>query len=160
MPLFPKIQSPCPYKGRLSDIMDGDLCRLCKREVVDLTDMGDQDRLAFFAACSDQVCVSYSLRPALAAAGLVAMLGAPSAAAGQDAAAPVPQATDFPAEEIMIFVGGITDPANVQFVEAPEDASVPELPVTYEETQEPAEPRDGPGRADERPARETTSPGS
>ena len=33
MAIFPKIQSPCPYKGNLSDIMDGDLCRLCKRQV-------------------------------------------------------------------------------------------------------------------------------
>jgi hypothetical protein len=159
MPLFPKIQSPCPYKGQLSDIMDGDQCRLCKRQVVDLNDMGDRERVAFFAGCADQVCVSYSLRPALAAASLVAMLGAPSAAAAQDAAAPVPQAMDFPAEE-WIVVGGIADPANVQFVEAPEDASVPELPVTYEEKEDRAEPREVADRPDEQPAPETSSPGS
>lgn len=159
MPLFPKIQSPCPYKGRLSEILDGDLCRLCKREVVDLTEMADRERMVFFADCSEQVCVSYRFRPALAAASLVALLGAPSAAAAQEAPAPVPQAMDFPAEE-WIYVGGITDPANVQFVEASEDVSVPELPVTYEDkpdSEEAGERADRDARAE---AAEVTSPGS
>ena len=48
--LFPKIQSPCPYKGNLADVMDGDVCRLCKREVTDLTALGDDERVAFFSA--------------------------------------------------------------------------------------------------------------
>ena len=36
MAVFPKVQSPCPYKGQLSEIMDGDTCRLCNRQVFDL----------------------------------------------------------------------------------------------------------------------------
>ena len=159
MPLFPKIQSPCPYKGRLSDILDNDVCRLCKREVVDLSDMGDQQRLAFFAGCSEEVCVSYRVRPALAAASLIAMLGAPAAAAAQEAAAAPAEAIDFPAEEL-IYVGGITDPAHTEFVDASEDASVPDLPVTYEEKPESPEAPDA-GEADEpRSATEISAPGS
>ncbi len=160
MPLFPKIQSPCPYKGRLSDIMDGDLCRLCKRQVVDLTDMADRERVAFLAGCAEEVCVSYRLRPALAAASLIALLGAPAAAAAQEAApAQLPESMDFPEAELII-VGGINDPTQAQFVETSEDASLPELPVTYEEKQESAEAGDASERDDPRPAAKITSPGS
>ena len=58
MAFFPKIQSPCPYKGKLSAIMDGDVCRLCKREVFDLTHMTDGARREFLAGCANEVCVS------------------------------------------------------------------------------------------------------
>ncbi|HEV2866777.1 MAG TPA: hypothetical protein VGX37_09690, partial [Allosphingosinicella sp.] len=93
MPLFPKIQSPCPYTSQLASIMDGDVCRMCKRQVFDLTDMADGDRVAFLSGCRDEVCVSYRLRPALAAAALAAsMVALPAAAAAQEAevAAPAP----------------------------------------------------------------------
>ncbi len=36
MAVYPKIQSPCHYKGNSSSIMDGDTCRMCKRQVFDL----------------------------------------------------------------------------------------------------------------------------
>ena len=57
MTKFPKIQSPCPYKGNISDILDNDVCRLCKREVHDLTAMSDAQQATFFKACSGEVCV-------------------------------------------------------------------------------------------------------
>ncbi len=124
MALFPKIQNPCPYKGQLSAIMDGDTCRMCKREVFDLTAWSDDERVSFLKGCSGEVCVSYKLqvRPALAAAALAAMaIAAPTAAAAQNAT-----------DEMVVVVGGIKDPANVTFVEDPADNAIPELPVAYD----------------------------
>jgi len=124
MAVFPKIQSPCPYKGRLADIMDGDTCRLCHRQVFDISGLSDQERVALIEGCADEICVSYKfpLRPAIAAALTIAALGAPMAAAAQDAAL----------DEEAIIVGGITDPAHVEYVSDSADAAVPELPVVYD----------------------------
>ncbi|HEX8528015.1 hypothetical protein [Allosphingosinicella sp.] len=121
MPLFPKIQSACPYKSRLADIMDGDVCRMCKRQVFDLTAMTDERRVAFLAGCEESVCVSYSLpvRRAARAAAVAVALALPAAAAAQ--------------EEIMIIVGGINAPSSVKMVDVPDDIALPELPVLYEE---------------------------
>ena len=44
MACFPKIDSPCPYKGDIVDIMDGDICSLCSKPVYDLTDLDDEGR--------------------------------------------------------------------------------------------------------------------
>jgi predicted Fe-S protein YdhL (DUF1289 family) len=125
MALFPKIQSPCPYKGRLSDIMDGEVCRLCKREVFDLTAMSDGERISFMKSCSSEVCVTYRIRPAmLAAAVAAAAIVAPMAAAACDAT-----------DQEMVVVGGIKKPQQVTYVhtgEAPADHAIPALPVVYE----------------------------
>ena len=59
MSLFPRVQSPCPYKGKFANIMQGSQCRLCKREVVDLTDMEAAERKQFLSACETEACVSY-----------------------------------------------------------------------------------------------------
>ena len=127
MALFPKIQSPCPYKGSLSDIMDGDVCRLCKREVFDLTAMSDGERVDFMASCTDQVCVSYRVRPALAAAAIAAAaIVMPNVAAACDTV-----------EYMTVVIGGIKKPAEVQFVHLGEsvgDRAIPVLPVVYEDT--------------------------
>jgi predicted Fe-S protein YdhL (DUF1289 family) len=121
MAFFPKIQSPCPYKSDLAAVMDGDMCRMCNRQVFDLSEMGDDQRRAFLSACSGQVCVSYKfpIRPALAAMAVAAM-AVPTAAAAQE-------------DEIALFVGGIHDPANVEYIEDAADAALPELPVVYED---------------------------
>jgi len=129
MSIFPKIQSPCPYKNALSEIMDGDTCRMCKREVVDLNPMTDGERVAFLAACKTEVCVSYTLRPAIAAALAAAALATPLAAAAQE----------LDLEEQVIIVGGITDPANVELISDDADADVPELPVLYDDAAAPEE---------------------
>ncbi|HKD20863.1 MAG TPA: hypothetical protein VKB71_02565 [Rhizomicrobium sp.] len=122
MAIFPKVQSPCPYKGKLSDILDGDVCRLCKREVFDLTHMTDGERVAFMEGCTGEVCVSYRI-PVMAAAVAIAAIAAPVAAAACEA-------TD--AE--VIIVGGIRDPGNVQYVKNIDAVSTPELPVVYDKS--------------------------
>lgn len=127
MAIFPRIQSPCPYKGKLSDIMEGDTCRLCKREVVDINGFSDAERVAFLRACGDsEVCVTYRfpVRAAAAAVLAAAAMSVPMAAAAQE--------TEL--DEEMIIVGGITDPAHTVFVSDAEDASVPELPVIYDDS--------------------------
>ena len=146
MPLFPKIQSPCPYQGDLSAVMDGDVCRLCARQVFDITDWTDGQRMAFLAGCEEEVCVSYRL-PLRAAAMAAAFVAAPALAAAQEpvAAPPVEAQANAAAEGPMIIVmgGGIKEPSHVEFVAVPEAESAPELPVVYEEAppEQPAKSR-------------------
>lgn len=144
MAMFPKIQSPCPYQANLAAIMDGDMCRMCKREVVDLTAMSDAGRVAFFSNCETEVCVSYRvpIRSALGVAALAAAAVAALPAAAQDSPAPATEVTvaaasadDAPladGEDMAIIVGGIRKPQAVEFVAADDDATVPEMPVVYE----------------------------
>jgi hypothetical protein len=132
MAIFPKIQSPCPYKGDLSAIMDGDVCRLCERQVFDLTAISDGERVAFMKGCAGEVCVSYRLplRPALAAAAIAAAaIAVPTAAAACSDAAEV--------QTIVVVAGGIKDPANVRYVKDSSSDAVPALPVVYEGGQAP-----------------------
>jgi predicted Fe-S protein YdhL (DUF1289 family) len=162
MAIFPKIQSPCPYKNDLASIMDGDMCRMCKRQVVDLTPMTDQERAAFLQGCEGAVCVSYRI-PAgavLAAAVVAAASAAPLAAAAQSA--------PDTAKLEMIVVGGIKNPHKVQQVEINTDeARAPRLPVVYEDAP-PVQAAQAPARspaADERtappqPAKVTSPAGS
>jgi predicted Fe-S protein YdhL (DUF1289 family) len=134
MALYPKIDSPCPYKGELSAILDGDVCRLCKREVFDLTAMGDAERVAFMKGCAGEVCVTYRMpmRTALAAVALVAaVVAVPTVAAA---------CSDPTEEEVVITTGGIKDPANVQYVKDTSDRNVPAVPVVYEPKQESPQP--------------------
>lgn len=138
MAIFPKIQSPCPYRENLAAIMDGETCRLCKRQVFDLTSMTDDGRLSFLADCAGEVCVSYRLRPGLAAAAMAAAVALiPTAAAAEDEAME------------MIIVGGIANPAKAELVEIA-DPNLPELPVVYED--KPSPPTDA------RPATPVTRP--
>jgi predicted Fe-S protein YdhL (DUF1289 family) len=120
---FPKIQSPCPYKNPLA-LMDGDMCRMCKRQVVDLNGMSDSQRVALMEGCSGEICVTYklSVRPVLAAAAFAALaVAAPTAAAAADS-------IDF-----VVVTGGIKDTIHVEYVEDPADAKIPALPVVYED---------------------------
>jgi len=122
MAIFPKVQSPCPYKNNLAAIMDGDVCRMCKRQVIDITDWSDDERVALMKGCKDEVCVSYRFRPALAAAAIAAaVIGAPTAAAACDATS-----------EVVVIVGGIKDPANTEYIQDASDSAIPQLPVVYE----------------------------
>ncbi|MCW3837998.1 hypothetical protein ACFQ1E_17830 [Sphingomonas canadensis] len=138
MAMFPRIDSPCPYKAQLDEVMDGQFCRMCKRDVHDLTAMDEAARRAFLAGCETEVCVSYripALRPALAAAALAASVAALPAAAQSSDPAPV-EAADIDAayEDLdVIIVGGITDPKNTAKAEDAADAEIPELPVVVEE---------------------------
>lgn len=137
MSMFPKIQSPCPYKSQLATVMDGDFCRMCKRNVVDLSPMSDGERVAFLKGCEEEVCVTYKfpVRPALAAAALAASVAAlPVAAMPQDdPSVAVISADEFATDEDnYIVVGGIKDPKNVELIGVDEDRDVPELPVIVE----------------------------
>lgn len=140
MAKFPKIQSPCPYQDNLSAVMDGDFCRACEREVVDLTAWSDAQRVSFLASRESEVCVSYRrpVRGALIAAAMAAAVVALPAAA-QDM--PVPDGGYD--DDTVIVVGGIKDPKNTEFVEEKTDAGIPEMPVIYEAPKDavkPAEP--------------------
>lgn len=125
MALYPKIQSPCPYKGRIEDILDGEVCRLCRREVHDLTAMSDSERVAFMKSCTGEICVRYSVRPAIAAAALAATLVTPTAAAACSTV-----------QMEIVMVGGIKKPAEVQYVRLGEEAhdrTMQQIPVVYDE---------------------------
>jgi predicted Fe-S protein YdhL (DUF1289 family) len=123
MALFPKIQSPCPYVDRLSSIMDGDMCRVCKREVFDLTNMSDDERVSFMKGCAGEVCVSYKIPIRVAAAALVVAGSAmPMAAAACD-----------DVTTIVVTGGGIKDSANAAYIQIPDNHRVSELPVIYED---------------------------
>jgi predicted Fe-S protein YdhL (DUF1289 family) len=141
MAFFPKIQSPCPYIADLGAIMDGDFCRMCERQVFDLSHMSSNEKKAFLDGCTGEVCISYRFTPALAAAALAAAM--PSAAAAQDLGPVVPDAAAIAAstaeiaamegEAIIVTGGGIKDPRNVQYVEDPTAPDAPALPVVYDD---------------------------
>jgi predicted Fe-S protein YdhL (DUF1289 family) len=115
MPLFPKIASPCPYVKSLSEIMDGDVCRMCERQVFDLTAMSDGERLAFLSSCEGEVCVSYSIpvRQAVRAAVIAASLAVPASAAARPAQRPVVP------PPMVVVAGGLPPPPQVQIVPVP-----------------------------------------
>jgi hypothetical protein len=87
MTSFPRIQHPCPYLDRLDAVVDDGFCRMCRRDVHDLTGMDGQQRADFVAGRGD-ACVSYTLnvKPAVAAALIAAsaaVLVAPAAASAK-----------------------------------------------------------------------------
>jgi hypothetical protein len=137
VPLFPKVTSPCPYKSQLAAVMDGDFCRMCRRQVFDLSAFGDDERRAFLAGCADEVCVSYKvpIRSAIAAAALAASaVATPAMAQEQPTASPAAELdSGEDLSDVVIIVGGIRNAAEAEFVEVPVDESVPELPVVYED---------------------------
>ncbi len=137
MPIFPKIQSPCPYKSEVSAALDGEMCRICQRQVFDLTAMTDGERVAFLAGCEEDVCVSYRIprRPAIAAAALAAAAMSVPAYAQEPVPAPTEaeptvDSASYVDEDWAGDIGGIKDPKAVEMVEI--DISLPELPVVYE----------------------------
>ena len=44
MARYPRIDSPCPYKSQAASFMDGEMCRLCQRQVFDLSAMEEEAR--------------------------------------------------------------------------------------------------------------------
>lgn len=119
--MFPKIQRPCPNKKDLASIMDGDVCRVCTRQVHDLNAMSDAERTAFLSSCSGEICVSYTLRPAIVAAAMAIALPA--------------AAQDYEMEG-EIIVGGITA-ANVEYIADPNAVETPDAPIVYEDDDAP-----------------------
>ena len=144
MSLFPRIQSPCPYKGRLSDIVDGDICRLCDREVHDITDLSVAARRALVAGCSGEICVSYkvSAKSALAAMALSASMATPAFAQVDEVLANngEPTSGEYCLDDMQIIVGGLKAPGAVEWLTADLDDSLPDMPVVYDDA--PAAPSD------------------
>lgn len=143
MSLFPKVQSPCPYKGKFADIMQGSQCRLCKREVIDITDMEVAERKDFLAACEGEVCISYRVgaKSALAAMAMSAV-AVPTAAAAQDTADANDDASaeideHFENEQMWIIVGGMKKPGEAEWIkDTPKrdhQAGTSALPVEYDD---------------------------
>jgi hypothetical protein len=103
---FPGITRPCPYKDRLSEVMDGDFCRMCKKTVTDLSVMSEGERDAFLRSCAgEEACVSYKVpvHALLGAAAAVSMSFAPLVSAADtpnppQPAAAAPSASAQPAE--------------------------------------------------------------
>jgi len=90
MARVPLITSPCPLRFASMPTAGMDFCGKCSRRVHNLDGMSDAQRIAFFANCSGEVCVSYSVRrsPALAgvlglAAAAAALLNSAPASAGE-----------------------------------------------------------------------------
>lgn len=137
MSLFPRIQSPCPYKGKLSDIMDGDTCRLCHREVHDISDLSSAARQALVAGCSDEICVSYKVpvKSALAAMALGASMATPAYAQIDEVLAVdgEPTSGEYCLEDNYIIVGGLKKPGEVEWLTADLDSSLPDMPVVYDD---------------------------
>jgi hypothetical protein len=113
MALFPKITSACPYKGKLSDILDDTKCQLCKREVHDLSDMSDHERAQFLSSCEEnEICVSYRL-PVTAVLMATSMISAESVLAQPETEPTEPSAAqDVFSEEDrtdwqVVVVGGL-----------------------------------------------------
>lgn len=105
--MFPKIERPCSYVADIAAAMDGSYCRMCKRDVVDLSAMADDVRAAFLGECrTEEVCVSYTVKLGLAAA--LAAVALPGVAFAQ-ASAPLPQPTQAePDPEVEIVeMGGM-----------------------------------------------------
>ncbi|MGB3470063.1 MAG: hypothetical protein WBA51_04505 [Erythrobacter sp.] len=175
MSLFPRIQSPCPYKGKFADIMQGSQCRLCKREVIDLTDMTSGERREFLSACDTEMCISYRVgaKSALAAMAM-STVAVPGAVAAQDtgidtridtgAQQAAVEDEEHP-EEMWIIVGGMRKPGDAEWVEdapladsagetdalndhTPQMAEKPALPVEYDDDSEvsPEKPEDTPAK--------------
>ena len=144
MARFPKIQRMCPVRDSLAEYMDGDVCRMCDRQVFNLDGMTDAERMRFMQSCKGEVCVSYSL-PLRSMAAAVALSASTVAmpAAAQDKLIELDEQQgvyeDLPkcADElldIIIIAGGIKDPTDVEYIDTEEDLEIPELPVTREDS--------------------------
>jgi hypothetical protein len=134
MARFPRIQSPCPYKGDLADIMVGSMCQLCHRDVIDLTAMSDSERYALVSGCAEEICVSYrvSAKTVIAAAALGAGFGMSGLAHAQIAEPTEAVYAEDDAELIPIIVGGLRAPDQAVWVDTDKPEGMAELPVIEE----------------------------
>lgn len=137
MDVYPLIASPCPYKGPLSDIVDGDICRLCHKQVHDLSDMTDNQRRAFIKACEGDACVTY--RVSARTAAILAALAA-TAIGGLPAAAQPPAQTHRNDDVVIVIAGGIgrSEPMDIAIpVEVITDFDVVDQPTAPKQTRVP-----------------------
>jgi hypothetical protein len=114
-----------------------DFCGQCSRRVHNLDGMNDSEREAFFASCSGEVCVAYTVRRPHALAGVVSLgiaaaLGVGASAAAKDS---VPTVVTGPTCDPMakgsgidtIVVGGIKSAQNAKWLDE-RDAALPDAP--------------------------------
>jgi hypothetical protein len=128
MSRVPVITSPCPLRWVSAPQPGMDFCGQCQRRVHNLDVMPAHERELFFAGCSGEVCVSYSVRrPVRAAMALGASLVAAAALAGSASAdAPAEDADNEELFEVMI-TGGTVSGEKVQWVDETE-AAIPDKP--------------------------------
>ena len=130
MARFPRIQSPCPANSRLDELFDGDFCTLCKRQVHDLNEMTDRQRVAFMDGCAEDVCVSYRVRAdsiPLSRTLLPAAVAVAAVSAG--VSAPASAQEPFCDIEEVIMVGGVKDPSKTEWLDVESEQDLPELPI-------------------------------
>ena len=135
MGLFPKVESPCPYKDRLDDVMEGDFCSMCERNVFDLTHMNSVERKVFMAGCEGEVCVSYKIpgRKALAGAAL-ALASFPAMATAQDAPEPTADNEDLYCEWDEVIVGGIREAGEALWIDPEAEKHLTDIPEKSDAT--------------------------
>lgn len=150
MPKFPKIQNPCPIKSNIDQYMDGDNCRHCQSKVYNLDGMTDAERVALIESSRGDLCVSYKLpvtKSVVAVAAVASMTAMPIAAQEmptEPVEGPCSENACAEADEelilggLMIMVGGIKKPSDIQYIEtkADTDEHVPEISVIYEDPEE------------------------
>lgn len=126
MATFPKITGPCPYRLPLSALLDAEgTCRLCRRQVHDLSAMTERARRDFLSACAEDTCVSYRLPVDVTALAIAAAVTAvPAAAQPAPAADPQFEASDSETSQD-VFVGSFSrlDPGNPTITSLAHDPS-------------------------------------
>jgi hypothetical protein len=133
MAKVPVITSACPIRFQGAPQPGKDFCGQCRRRVHNLDGMSDSERQTFFAACSGDVCVSYSVKRAvkIAAVGLATMGVATGVAALADDSADEPKGEYCD----VITMGGVTASKDLQWVDEseaalPENPELPEIAVS------------------------------
>jgi len=142
MACYPKIDQPCPLGIDERRRIDG-WCGRCSKSVHSLDGMDDAGRMAFMRNAKGPLCVSYRVATRGAALGLGAALAlAAPVGKAQDAdaaslsradattVAPSPASDPSDGKLDSITVGGVSDPASVEFIDASD--ALPELPVVHE----------------------------
>jgi hypothetical protein len=149
MALFPKIDQACPLGIDAQKRING-YCGHCSKHVQALDGMDDAERGAFLRNATGPVCVSYRVplrRGVSAGLGAVLVLSLAGPVRASDApiavptqanavhatqdvarAAPPVSVPEPPKPEVMLM-GGVSNPAEAQMVEADD---VPELPIVSE----------------------------
>jgi hypothetical protein len=141
---------PCEGRGpdsvRSADMHAAacDFCRMCQRQVHDLTGMTRAERTAFVAGCGGEACVSYTVRlkPAVAAAALAAstaILVAPAPAMAQQRHKPRPphvRTVKMPPQPVY-YTAGMIMPLPPPEPRKPADVTPSEKPAAADRRLEP-----------------------
>jgi hypothetical protein len=108
MARVPVITSPCPLRWKTMPSAGRDHCGQCDRQVHNLDGMNDTERASFFAACSGEVCVAYTIRRPHAFASLLTHGVAESALAGSVSAEAQPTGEQVTHNTVPVEIKGPT----------------------------------------------------